>query len=209
MGNETELGALTACVKTGNERFTFKNADAGFDLKSFWQWSGSDLINNTMRGILAEYLVAQALGLVGSAPRMPWAKYDLLTSDGIKIEVKSAAYVQSWHQTKLSSISFGYGPKLAWDDSTGKLSDVAERHADVYVFAILNHIHKPTVDPLNIDQWQFYVVATAALDRRERSQHSITLNSLSECCNRGDIGWCGPVTFDGLREAVHEVALAK
>ncbi|MDM8523410.1 hypothetical protein QUF80_08570 [Desulfococcaceae bacterium HSG8] len=34
------------------------------------------------------------------------AAYDLETHDGIKIEIKSAAYVQSWHQKDYSKITF-------------------------------------------------------------------------------------------------------
>jgi len=33
------------------------------DLLSFWQWAYSDLIGNTERGALAEYIVACALGI--------------------------------------------------------------------------------------------------------------------------------------------------
>ena len=56
----------------------------------------------------------------------------------------------------------------------------AKRHADVYVFALLAHTDKLTVDPLNINQWEFYVLPTTALDERKRSQHSITLKSLED-----------------------------
>jgi hypothetical protein len=34
------------------------------------------------------------------------------------------------------------------------------------------------IDPLNLDQWVFYVVPTPVLERHERSQHSISLTSL-------------------------------
>jgi len=63
-------------------------------LGDYWQWSGSSLLDNTECGIVAEFLVALALGLTES-PRLEWASFDLETAVGAKIEVKSAAYLQS------------------------------------------------------------------------------------------------------------------
>ena len=48
----------------------------------------------------------------------------------------------------------------------------------MYVFALLAHKDKATVDPMDVGQWEFYVVPTRVLNERERSQHSITLPSL-------------------------------
>ena len=53
-------------------------------------------------------------------------------------------------------------------------ADVVRRHAQVYVFALLAHTGKATVNPLDLDQSAFYVLPTAVLDGRTRSQHSIT-----------------------------------
>ena len=82
--------------KTGCERFRANGSDLDFDLLGFWQWSMSDLVNNTTRGVLAEYVVAQALGVSTDAARDVWAPYDLVTKSEVKIEVKSSSYLQSW-----------------------------------------------------------------------------------------------------------------
>jgi hypothetical protein len=47
----------------------------------------------------------------------------------------------------------------------------------VYVFAVLSHIHKPSVDPSDTDQWTFYVLPTAALQVIPK-QKTIKLSSL-------------------------------
>ena len=49
--------------KTGDEYFSVDGISAGFFLNDFWRWSSSDLLNNTMRGVLAEFIVAKALGI--------------------------------------------------------------------------------------------------------------------------------------------------
>lgn len=140
----------------------------------------SDLVSNATRGRLAEYIVARALGISTAGVRDEWAAYDLITPHGIRIEVKSAAYLQSWHQTALSKITFSIRKARTWDSKTNLLDDTPVRSADVYVFALLAHQDKATLDPLDLDQWEFYVVPTRVLDERARSQHSITLASLQE-----------------------------
>jgi hypothetical protein len=190
-----DLGRLTVIRKTGQERFHANGHALSFDLLSFWQWSASDLVSNATRGRLAEYIVAQALRLATAGVREEWAAFDLQTPSGIKIEVKSAAYVQSWHQEKLSPITFVVPKTRAWDAVTNVQSREARRQADVYVFALLAHQDKTTIDPLNVNQWQFYVLPTTTLDARTRSQHSITLKSLEQLCG-------GTVPYGELRKAI-------
>lgn len=141
------LARLTVRRKSGQELFQLKNRDIGADLMTFWQWSASDLVDNTMRGVLAEFIVAKALGLVGDKPRESWAKFDLQTSGGLKVEVKSAAYLQSWAQQRLSRIAFSYRATRGFDADTNKTEDVPLRHADVYVFALLKHQKNPRSIP--------------------------------------------------------------
>lgn len=70
-------------------------------VNDFWSWAYSDILSNRNRSILAEFVVATALGEFNN-PRVEWDAVDLRYRDK-KIEVKSAAYIQSWHQTKLST----------------------------------------------------------------------------------------------------------
>ena len=166
MGNLSRIPQLR---RDGTERFHSGGADLGFDLLGFWKWSVSDLVSNATRGRLAEYIIATAIGAADGV-RDEWAAYDLLDPRGISIEVKSAAYIQTWHQDRLSTISFNCAPSFAWDPETNRQSDVKRRQAEVYVFALLAHQHQATLDPLDVAQWEFYVVPTVTLDRRERSQ---------------------------------------
>lgn len=73
------------------------------------------------RGVLAEYaedMVARALGIDTGGVRGEWAAHDLTPSSGVKIEVKSAAYIQSWAQKKPSTIAFNVRATRAWDADT-------------------------------------------------------------------------------------------
>jgi len=131
-----DLLPIKASRKTGKEVFIGLGKGKLLTLKDFWQWSSSDLVSNATRGILAEFLVASALGL-NHGVRNEWDSYDLKTDTGVKIEVKSAAYVQSWYQQKLSDITFNIRTTLAWDYKTSRFAKEKKRQADVYVFCLL------------------------------------------------------------------------
>lgn len=87
-------------LKTGNEYFLMQNLYLPHTLLDFWKWNSSDLLSNATRGRLAEFIVATATGVDLNKPREEWVTYDLTTPEGIKIEVKSSAYIQTWEQTK-------------------------------------------------------------------------------------------------------------
>jgi hypothetical protein len=176
--------------KSGNEPFHINGQQLDHNLLSFWQWSSSNILSNALRGVLAEYIVSIDIGCEQPV-REEWDAYDLITPDGIKVEVKSSSYLQSWEQKKLSTISFGIQPTRIWE-SSNTYSEEAKRQSDVYVFCVLAHKDKDTVDPLNFTQWDFYVLATSVLDEKVGKQKSITLSSLLQLmpskCEFGDIG---------------------
>ena len=188
------LEKLEIIKKTGNERFRAGDSTLDFSVLDYWRWSASDLVSNTARGILAEYIVACALEIpTDKEVRDEWAPYDLESPDGIKIEVKSAAYIQSWKQSRLSRISFGTPKTRAWDSESGNLRSEPKRHADVYVFALFAQQEKP-INPLDLDQWKFYALSTTKLDVRK----SLSLSALKELAS--------PVGYHDLAETVRKAA---
>ncbi len=168
---------LSITKLTGNESFHVDDTRLPLNVLAFWQWSSSDLVSNAMRGVLAEFLVAADLG-VNHTPRIEWDSCDLRTPHGLKVEVKSAAYLQSWTQAKLSHISFDIEPKQGWDAATNTSSTERKRQADVYVFALLSHQDKATLDPLDLAQWQFFVLPSLILDEKLPQQKTMRLSTL-------------------------------
>lgn len=55
-----QLPAIQATRKSGKE--CFEGIGGEHTLQDFWAWAFSDLVSNTERGKLAEYLVAKAMG---------------------------------------------------------------------------------------------------------------------------------------------------
>lgn len=164
----------------------------GAKVIDFWAWALGDLRLNSTRGLLAQFLVARA---VGDARRIDdgWGPYDVLSDTGIKIEVKSSGYVQSWAQKKSSSIQFSGLITKRWNESDGTYTENPEVVADVYVFAVHTCEDRDKYDTLNLSYWDFYVLPGATI--RELNQKGISLSRLRR------LG-VEPVKWNGLRNAI-------
>ena len=168
--------AIEVTRKLGSESFHFGSHPIGSSLLHFWQWAASDLTGNALRGLLAEYIVATALGRANGM-RTEWDAFDILSEKGRKVEVKSAAHIQSWKQKAPSLIRFNIRPTQGWNAANSEYSQESKRQADVYVFAVLAHADQPSIDPLNLDQWVFYVLRASKLNELG-AQKSIALSRL-------------------------------
>ncbi len=193
-----QLDALQVTRKSGNERLTIGTEQTVFSLLDFWQWSCSDLSNNTFRGRFAEYIVACALGL-NSGARIEWDAHDILCIDGLTIQVKSAAYIQSWKQLKHSKINFNISAKKFWDAKTATYSKQPGRPSQLYVFSLLDHKDKHSLNLLDLNQWKFFVLKTSIVNDRMPKQKTLALSVLltlgpKEC------------TFASLSEGIANVA---
>lgn len=163
-------------------------------VSEFWAFAMSDLRMNNVRGYLAEWLVAKAVG--ATTPRVEWDAYDVLSPDDIRIEVKASAYVQAWNQTAPSSISFTGLYTKTWTPETG-YSETAGYNADVYVFCVQTAKSTDEYDALDVGQWEFYVAP--AIQLVELGQKSMGLRTVQR------IG-TGPLAFLELDGAIREAA---
>lgn len=168
-------------------------------LVQYWRWRSSNLLFNTERGVFAEFLVASSLRLTEEAHKA-WAEYDLLLPNanggrGTRIEVKSSAYLQApeFKQTKDATIQFGIAPV--------EVDEKLTRPSDVYVFCHFTprFEERDTADPLDVAQWDFYLLATKQLDRELPGQKTIRLGPLKKLA--GD-----SVQFSKLEKRIKEVA---
>ena len=153
---------------------------------SFWQWAYSDLTDNVNRGIFAEWMVAKLLEVRFPATRQPWDVYDLVTPEGIRVEVKASAYVHSWSkagpqdkhpQPKPARIEFTNLCAHAYTDATmTHVADATTYNADVYVFCCQTSPDAATWSALDLDQWEFYALSKPQLE--EHGWRSIALGTL-------------------------------
>lgn len=184
----------------GNEPFLVGGNVINLTVNDFWRWAYSDLINNIERSALAEFIVASSLettSLDTERARAMWRSYGLLSKEGYRVEVKSAAYVQSWDAKHPDFISFGIAPARLMDEAGNyKQSDPPKRNSDVYIFCVYTAQTKAE-SPLDLDLWDFYVLPTRVLDEKKPAQKTITLPSLM----RLDPVWCD---YYGIGDAIRK-----
>ena len=164
-----------------------------FDVTDFWSWSLSDLCLNVIRGNFGEFLVAKALGLT-EKPRKEWENFDLKTKEGIKIEVKTTGFVQSWPQRDVTNTSIQWEGIGKTEDSHGKVEG-KHRWADVYVFCLQDQKDRDSYNALDLSKWKFWVISASILNERIPCQQSIRRRPL-ENLGAEKVGWLG------LREAI-------
>jgi hypothetical protein len=176
---------------TGDEPIS--GADAG--ARDFWAWCLSDLRTNTVRPMLAEFLVARALG-AAHRPRIEWDACDVRTPDGVRVEVKSGAYLQAWEQSRLSTVRFGGLNARTWTAKDG-YSTAGSFNADVYGFAVMTATDHASYDALDLAQWSFRVLPRSVVEGT--GQASLGLARVQELA--------GPaVTFAELADRVGQAA---
>ena len=163
---------------SGDENLHHNGQLTGVAVRDFWRWSASDIANNALRGVLAEWIVARALN-ISEGVRIEWDAYDLIAPNNISIEVKSAAYLQSWGQNKLSDIRFGISPTRAVEENTNIYGE-PQRQAQIYIFCLLHQQNKSNLDPLNLEQWTFYLLNTQVLNEKMGEKAGLTLSRLLE-----------------------------
>ena len=164
----------------------------GLTLGDFWSWAYSDVFNNRNRAVFAEFLVGVALDALDK-PRIEWDFYDL-TYKGKGIEVKSSAYLQSWHQERPSVIRFDIARKIAWDYRTNRWADTPTRSADLYVFCLYGERDAEKVDVFNLAAWEFFIVTTQMIDARFGNQKSVGITPLRS--------YCKPCAFPEIKTSV-------
>ena len=166
------LPAIKCIQKTGEERLSFLGSDAGCCLLDFWKWCGSNVLSNAVRGKFAEFIVGMAVGTDLQSVRDEWGRYDVLAASGVRIEVKSAGYIQTWEQRKYSSVSFSIKPAMGWNAERGMYEGKPMRHADVYVFCLLKTKDQDTLDPMKLTDEVGYGALNDAVEEAYSRQYN-------------------------------------
>lgn len=146
-------------------------------ISDFWQWAYSDLMQNVERAVLAEYIVAALIG-VDNKLRVPWLAYDLKLPNGKTVEVKTMAKLQAWYQRRLSSPRVVIEPTRKWDPKTNVMEKEPKLHSDLYVICFFKAESHDTADPLNLNQWEFFVFTREDIKKLLMDRKSISLKLL-------------------------------
>lgn len=170
------------------------------DLNEFQTWAFGDSLDNTLRGIVGEFIVLKAVK-GEAAHRLNWDGFDILMTDSTKIEVKVSGYVQSWQQKDLNIIEFDIEKKNPWVARENRYLGYKCRYADIWVFAVHREQDRQSAKPFDTDQWDFLVTSTTWLDEVFKDQKSVRYSVLQQ---KG----LKPVGFDELAATIDSVKTA-
>ena len=84
---------------------------------------------------------------------------------------------------------------MEWSPVSNEYIGEKRRHSDVYVFCLLAHQEeKQSLNPLDLSQWEFYVVPTMEIDKKYGERQAITVGQVRELS--------GSYTLPGLAKAI-------
>lgn len=174
---------------SGTEEFSNTGRDVVVNVEQYWAWSHSNLSANIERGIVAEFLVASALGVDGDPNlRDPWGDSDIIVGD-MRVEVKASAYIQDWNQKDFSRIVFS-GLRGRWliegvDNQGDSIPPELNTEpggknykSHVYVLTVQKHQDHGTFDLLDLNQWDFYVLSRQEIINVTKKRNSLSLKAL-------------------------------
>lgn len=191
-----EQSAEKSELLSGNERFSLNGSDLGLSVKDYWQFQFSNLIDNL--GYVAEFLVAKALEKGEPDNCNGWSLFDAQYK-GKRIEVKASSYWQSWKKSHAISEQRIYSIRKTHVEYQNSKTELA-RQNDIYIFCIDMGRTEESANPLNLENWQFYVIPTKVIDKNCKDQKTISLNRIRQLWGN-DIG----LTYIQIKDAVDKI----
>lgn len=163
-------------LRTGTEGFMIGGKPIGFNLLDFWQFQFSNIYD--LQEHIAEFLVAKALGLDEPYNRDGWTLWDIEYRN-VKIEVKETGYYYSWQKDGHISEQRTWGITKAFTEYKNPHSEY-KRQSDIYVFCLNIGKNEKDSYPLELSNWEFYVVKTKVINEKYNEQKTISLSRIRE-----------------------------
>lgn len=139
-------------------------------LADFLMWAFSDLCDDVIKGIFAEWMIAKLLE-IPTMRRYEWSNSDLISVRETKIEIKASSYWQSWKAINPDGTAKDLGKYPIQLDSKIRFSglmakDTIDHHkekqgrlkSDLYIFCFQNEKNYERWNAMDISQWEFYLV---------------------------------------------------
>jgi hypothetical protein len=132
------------------------------------------IIGNVYRPDFIERLILKGLGDGFSLKSADWSGWDIEHSDGVRIEVKQSAALQTWSNRgptagRNTAGSFDIAPRTGYYDDGGSVwKEEAGRAAQIYVFA-WHPLTDQTCDHRDPAQWRFFIVPSAQLPGTQKT----------------------------------------
>ena len=151
----------------------------------FSRWAAGDLTGNRTRGLYAEWMLADRLGLIDAdSVRTEWDMVDLRFGS-LLIEVKTSGIRQQWSERETVPRFSIDRQHSMWDalSNTTVSSATGARAANLYVFCLHSARELTNRSVMDERHWSFWVMPTASLDTLFPNQRSIGTRSLRRISN--------------------------
>ena len=182
---------------TGKEKFLSNGKELDFDLADLWRFHYSNIYS--LHGEIAEFVVARALGIKEAQNTAYWTLWDT-SYRNVRIEVKATAYFHLWNANGKVSKQRMFSIAAANGSYDPKLSGNTEfcRQNDIYVFCLNNGETKESSYPLDMDNWEFYVVPTKFLNEHCGDNKTISLGRIRSFS-------FAPLAYGQLKAAIDKI----
>lgn len=180
----------------GNEVFKQNGIELGFSVMDYWRFQFSNLVDNL--GYVAEFLIAQALSKDEPDNCNGWTVYDV-GYRGKRIEVKATSYWQSWKASHIISEQRNFSIRKTYLDYQNNKSDKA-RQNDIYIFCLDKGRDEKSSNPMNLENWVFYVVPTKVINKMFGDQKVLSLKRLEKIEKYGE-----GIMYDQIKENVDNI----
>lgn len=176
----------------GNEKFVFNNKDLEFGILDFWQYKYSNIFN--LQEVIAEFIVEKALGLKESQNIDYWTLFDLKYR-GYRIEIKETSYYHPWNENGKISKQRIFGISKANSNyESSNTENKYERQNDIYVFCLNTGMSREESNPMNLNNWIFYIVPTSIINKECGDNKTISLNRVKKLAKE--------VTYEKIKETI-------
>lgn len=165
-----------------NEKFTINNNELDFGILDFWKSKYSNIYN--MQEVIAEFIVEKALGIDKAQNTDYWTLYDILYRD-YRIEIKETSYYHPWNENGKVSKQRMFGiTKANSNYESNETENKFERQNDIYVFCLNTGITKETSNPMNLDNWEFYIILTSEINKQCGDNKKISLGRVRKIAEK-------------------------
>ena len=167
-----------------NEKFVFEDKELEFGILDFWKYKYSNIWN--MQEYIAEFLIEKALGLEKSQNTDSWTLYDINYRNK-RIEIKETSYYHPWNENGKISNQRVFGITMANSSyENTEIENKFERQNDLYVFCLNTGKTKEEANPMNIKNWEFYIVPTKIINDICGTNKTISLNKVKNIAEQID-----------------------
>lgn len=133
------------------------------------------IINNSHRGDIVEMMALAALGDDWKFVGLGWYPWDLQRGEGknrVRVQVKQAAALQIWGETKEMSVQFGWRnapPRGFRKDNPKETIEDRGYFCELIIVGIHLEKDRDKADQVNPQQWEFSVIPAKDLVSAQRS----------------------------------------